>query len=181
MPIKRVKGRTIGKSCRSDMDAIMQRNVLLGVGLLATVGVAFAMGDSKPSSSGAEPQDAIMRDKLASTQSVVEGLVEKDFAMINKAGVELLKMCNSGEWEANQDATYADYREQLRRQSRKLIEQAGLRNLEGATYAYLGVLSTCVDCHTHCRDVLKIANDTPRLRAVPIPTTASDNDDPVVQ
>ncbi|MFO1005136.1 MAG: hypothetical protein U0929_04185 [Planctomycetaceae bacterium] len=159
----------------------MQRNALLGFGLLATVGVAFAAGDPKSSPASAEPQDALMRAKLASTQAVVEGLVEKDFAMINKAGVELLKMCNSGEWEANQDATYADYREQLRRQSRKLIDQAGTRNLEGATYAYMGVLSTCVDCHSHCRDVLKIASDMPQLRAVPIPTTVSSNDEAVAR
>ena len=152
----------------------MNRNTLLGCGILALVGVAFATADSKSSS---EPQDALMRAKLASTQSVVEGLVEKDFRMINDAGVELLKMCNSGEWRANQDQTYADYREQLRRQSRKLIDQAGVRNLEGATYAYMGVLSTCVDCHSHCRDVLKIATDTPRLRAVPIPTVAAEDNE----
>lgn len=159
----------------------MQRNTLFGIGLLATVGVAFAAGEPKGTPVSVEPQDALMRAKLASTQAVVEGLVEKDFAMINKAGVELLKMCNSGDWEANQDPTYADYREQLRRQSKKLIDQAGTRNLEGATYAYLGVLSTCVDCHSHCRDVLKIASDIPQLRAIPIPTTASSDDEAVTR
>ncbi len=159
----------------------MQRNALVGFGLLAIVGVAFAAADPSSKSPNSVPQDALMRAKLASTQSVVEGLVEKDFRVINDAGVELLKMCNSTDWEANQDQTYADYREQLRRQSRKLIDQAGVRNLEGATYAYLGVLSTCVDCHSHCRDVLKIAADTPRLRAVPIPTTAVDNIDSVIR
>ena len=91
------------------------------------------------------------------------------------------QMLFTRDWEANQDPTYADYREQLRRQSKKLIDQAGTRNLEGATYAYLGVLSTCVDCHSHCRDVLKIASDIPQLRAIPIPTTASSDDEAVTR
>jgi hypothetical protein len=157
----------------------MRRNWIGGLGVFATLGVALLAAEGEAPRRDVTPQDALMRAKLASTQAVVEGLVEKDFRMINNAGVELLKMCNSGDWEANQDEVYSQYREQLRRQSRKLIDQAGVRNLEGSTYAYLGVLSTCVDCHTHCRDVLMIATDAPRL--VPIPTTAVDNADSVTR
>jgi hypothetical protein len=159
----------------------MRRNWIWGLGLFATVGVALLAAEGDAPQKDVTPQDALMRAKLASTQAVVEGLVEKDFRMINDAGVELLKMCNSGDWEANQDELYSEYREQLRRQSKKLINQAGVRNLEGATYAYMGVLSTCVDCHTHCRDVLMIATDAPRLQAVPIPTAAVDNEDSVIR
>ena len=159
----------------------MPRKTWFGLGMLATVSMALLAADSKPPEQPPAVHNTLMRAKLASTQSVVEGLVEKDFRMINAAAVELLRTCDSDDWESNTDSLYADYREQLRRQSRKLIHQAGMRNLEGATYAYLGVLSTCVDCHSHCRDVLMIATDKPRLRVVPIPTTAVDSNGAVTR
>jgi hypothetical protein len=159
----------------------MQRQALFGIGILATLGMALFAAEAQPSKETPALENSLMRAKLVSTQSVVEGLVEKDFRMINAAAVELLKTCESDDWESNTDSLYADYREQLRRQSKKLIDQAGMRNLEGATYAYMGVLSTCVDCHSHCRDVLMIATEKPRLRVVPIPTTAVDSNGAVIR
>ncbi len=140
----------------------------LSCGAVAGLGVALVAQDAAPPTSREVPEDALMRAKLASTQDVVEGLVQKDFQQISTAAAGLLSMCRGEEWESHPDPTYQAYRDQLQRQSKKLLDQAGVRNLDGATYAYLGVLSTCVDCHSHCRDVLRIAADEPEL--IPIPT-----------
>jgi hypothetical protein len=152
---------------------MMNRKWLLGWGVVASLGVALAAQDDAPLKSNDVPEDALMRAKLASTQDVVEGLVQKDFQQISTAAAGLLSMCRGEEWETHPDPTYQAYRDQLQRQSKKLLDQAGVRNLDGATYAYLGVLSTCVDCHSHCRDVLRIAADEPDL--IPIPTTSDSN------
>jgi len=145
---------------------------------IAGVGVALWANDVPRKAPPEKSEDALMRAKLVSTQTIVEGLVKKNFRQVNDAASELLSMCAGEEWESNADETYQAYRNQLKRQSKKLIDQAGVRNLEGATYAYLGVLSTCVDCHSHCRDVLMIAADEPNL--VPIPT-AVDQDGAVTR
>lgn len=146
---------------------------ILGWGAVAGLGVALLAQDAAPVKPREIPEDALMRAKLAATQDVVEGLVQKDFRQINDAATQLLVMCQGDAWDSHPDTTYQAYRDQLQRQSKKLLDQAGVRNLEGSTYAYLGVLSTCVDCHTHCRDVLKIASEEPEL--IPIPT-AVDSD-----
>lgn len=148
----------------------MTRQGMLGCGLIAGLGVALVAQESAPVRTREIPAVDLMQAKLASTQDVVEGLVQKDFRRINNAASQLVAMCQGEGWDTHPDVTYQAYRDQLQRQSRKLLDQAGSRNLEGATYAYLGVLSTCVDCHTHCRDVLKIAAHDPDL--IPIPTAA---------
>ena len=48
-----------------------------------------------------------------------------------------------------------------------MAELARTGNLEGASYGYMKLISACVDCHTHCRDVLRIAETAPVLRPVP--------------
>ena len=65
------------------------------------------------------------------------------------------------------------------RQSEKIMNAAARENLDGAAYSYIHALTTCISCHDYCRDVLKIADNTPALRVVPIPTTAEDDDTPV--
>ena len=136
------------------------------------LGITLAAGNPRPDQEAVENE--LMRAKLANTYLIVRGLVQKDFRLIQDTASELLKTSESHEWDSHEHETYQAYREQLKRQSRKLLEQAGVRNLEGSTYAYLGVLSTCVDCHSHCRDVLMIATAEPVLNPIPTAVDAQD-------
>ena len=142
------------------------------------LGWSFAQGDS-PRRKKDDQQAALMRAKLASSQKIVEGLVSKDFAVISHGAGELLKICKAEEWETHSDEAYAHHRKQLMMQSEKMISAAARENLDGAAYAYTNLLTTCISCHDHCRDVLKIAERTPTLKVVPIPTTAEDDDMPI--
>jgi hypothetical protein len=148
----------------------MMRNcLLLFVVVALSVGVMLRAAD--PSGDGVKegPTPAVMRAKLAGVQVIVEGLVQKDLDAVATAGDELFRLCEGKGWHTHTDSRYEAYRVELARESARLAELARMKNLEGATYAYVTLISTCVDCHAHCRDVLQIAKEMPVLRSVPGP------------
>lgn len=100
---------------------------------------------------------ALMALKLSSSQKTLEGLVEKDFNLIRKAGEELKRLDESRLWSDVENAEYTHYRIELTRQADRLIQLSEARNLDGAAFAYMNMIGTCINCHNHCRDVLKIA------------------------
>ena len=145
--------------------------LILGVVLLAAGGL-YAASERTPAPNHNEQLAMLMMAKLASSQKVVAGLVSEDFEQIRKGGEELHRICEATEWAAHHDQVYAHYRTELSRQAQKLIKMAGDRNLDGASFAYMHSLTTCINCHQHCRDVLKIADEAPMLnKIVPIPVT----------
>lgn len=116
----------------------------------------------------------LMQAKLSSSQKVVEGLMSGDFNMIRKGATDLQKICDATGWRTRDDQVYGHYRSELKRGATKLIQQANAENLDGAAYGYMHTLTTCINCHDHCRNVLRVANDlTPK--AVPIPVTEQEN------
>lgn len=120
------------------------------------------------------PETALMRAKVASSHKIMEGLVARDFNEIHSGAEELIRICRGTEWEAHSDHTYAHYRAELIRQAGKLMYAADQSNSDAATFAYMNTLTTCINCHDHCRDVLKIAAVKGKSRVVPIPTEDAD-------
>jgi len=118
----------------------------------------------------------LMRAKLASSQKVVEGLMAKDFDLIGKGGLEMIKVCDASQWHASDDQVYAHYRAELRRSAKKLILLAEEKNLDGAAYTYMHSLTTCMNCHDYCRDVLHVSVKKTSQRVVPIPVTDEEAD-----
>lgn len=139
--------------------------------VLSGLALTALLAAEKPKQTKPIAEDVLMRAKVASSQKVLEGLVEKNFAHIQKGGEELVKIGENAEWITCEDQAYEHFRRELRRQAHKLAAFGEQQNLEGATYAYLSLVTTCVECHSHCRDVLRIAAEPPNLKAVPIPTT----------
>jgi hypothetical protein len=109
----------------------------------------------------------LMLAKLASTQRVVTGLVSKDFTEIKRGANDLISICDASQWETHPDPVYGQYKAELRRNATRLSELADQQNLDGAAFGYFQTISTCVSCHSHCRDILRIA-EAP-IQAVPIP------------
>lgn len=117
-----------------------------------------------------EPLAGMMLAKLASTQRVVSGLVSKDFSEVKRGAQDMLRICDATQWESHPDPVFGHHRTELRRQSVKLAGLADAQNLDGAAFAYMQTMSTCISCHEHCRDVLRIAElPKPMNRVVPIP------------
>ena len=125
------------------------------------------------------PQSSLMLAKLASTQQVVSGLVSKDFNMIKRAADDLQRICEASQWESHPDPAYASYKSQLSRHANKLAEMAHQQNLEGTTLVYMQTVSACVDCHSHCRDVLRIAALPQRVISIPVTDEISPSSMPV--
>lgn len=119
---------------------------------------------------------ALMRAKLASSQKIVEGLMSKDFDLIGKGALELTKVCDASQWHASDDQVYAHYRSELRRTAKKLILLSEEKNLDGAAYTYMNSITTCINCHDYCRDVLHVADKKSAHKVVPIPVTDEDMD-----
>lgn len=123
-----------------------------------------------------DPLAGLMLAKLASTQKIVAGLVSKDFGQIKAGGEDLARICDAIEWPINADDVYTQHRMELRRQADKFISMAQERNLDGAAFTYMHSVATCINCHQHCRDVLRIAEIPNRTsRVIPIPAVDDDS------
>ena len=154
------------------------RNGLL-LAFIAGLGWSFVQGETKSPGKTPRPEEsALMRAKVASSHKIMEGLVAKDFPEIRTGADELLRICRATEWEAHSDPVYGHHRSELIRQAAKLTDAADQSNLDAATFAYFNTLSTCINCHEHCRDVLKIANVRRASKIIPIPTTDNDETAP---
>lgn len=122
-----------------------------------------------------EPIPGLMLAKLASSQAIVAGLVSKDFDQIRRGAKDMVRICDASEWEGNTDEVYAHHRHELRRQAIKLNQMAQDQNLDGAAYIYTQTVSTCITCHQHCRDVLRIADRLrPQSGVIRIPVAEDD-------
>lgn len=149
-----------------------------GLFLLTVIGLGWSLvqGETKPAARPPHaPESALMRAKVGSSHKIMEGLVAKDFSEIRAGAEELKRICRATEWEAHSDPVYAHHRNELIRQASKVIEGADQSSLDLATFAYVNTLTTCINCHEHCRDVLKIAHVKRTAKIIPIPTTDSDD------
>ena len=149
------------------------RSMSMGIGLVLLLAGALSLrgeernGTAEKPPTGQTANAAIMRAKLASTQKIVEGLLANDFPLIQRGGDELDRIGHSDAWAAAEDQVYAHYRNELQRQAVKISRLGQERNLDGASYAYMHLLTACIGCHSHCRDVLHVATQIPHLETPP--------------
>ena len=80
----------------------------------------------------------------------------------------MISICDASQWESHPDPLYGHYKAELRRQASGLSELADQQNLDGAAFSYIQTIGTCVSCHTHCRDVLRIAAVPNRVIQIPV-------------
>ncbi len=100
----------------------------------------------------------LMRAKLSSSQKVLEGLLAEDFTLIAQGAREMIKISEAAEWPRARDEVYEHYSSELRRQCNKLEDLAQKTNHEGASFTYLHITTTCINCHDYVRDALRIAD-----------------------
>ncbi len=144
---------------------------LFSLGLIVAVAYGFAAAEPGKVPNTQNSDEALMALKLASSQKALEGLVEKDFVLIRKAGEELKRLDESKLWRDVENGEYTHFRIELGRQADKLVQMAEAKNLDGAAFTYMNMVSTCINCHNHCRDVLKIADLNLELPATKVAAT----------
>ncbi len=150
---------------------------LLSVVCLVITGLAIigmAQQTRQPVAQNREQLAALMRAKLSSSQRVVEGLMSADFNLISKGGDEMLKICDATDWPSREDQVYGHYRAELRRGALKLLKQADAKSLDGSAYTYMHTMTTCINCHEYCRNVLRVAA-IPKSKVTPIPVTEEEH------
>lgn len=128
--------------------------------LLVTLLTASALRSEPPEVKRSEEPDvtrAFMRGKLVNSQKILEGLTTKKFELIREGAQELQKMSAAASWKRSSDAVYLHHSREFRRLTQKLDRLAKDGNLEGASFTYMNIVGTCLSCHEHSRDVLRIA------------------------
>jgi len=107
-----------------------------------------------------------MRAKLASSQSVLEGLVTEKFDLVIRGGQRMILMSKAAEWNAGEGDVYKRDTARFVDAAEELIKHAKAKNIEGATLSYLQLTMSCVDCHKHVRATRVAAGETvpPRSR-----------------
>ena len=130
---------------------------LLG-SMIATAAVAL-LADDKTEQPRPLEKKVFMRVKLRSTGKVLEGIVTRDFKLIDEGAQELHDMSQASNWPRAQDDAYEHYGVEFRRLCGKLSALAKVQNLEGASFTYMQLTSSCITCHDHVFSSLKEAPD----------------------
>lgn len=137
-------------------------SLLAGTAAILAVALHLSLTAAEPEAKKTEKDvSELMRNKLASSQKVLEGLVTEDFKLIREGAEELRQTAEAAEWRRYKDPVYDHYSAEFLRLSEKLIKLAEDGNLEGASFTYMHGTTTCISCHQHVRDVIRIADDQP--------------------
>ena len=129
----------------------MKQNLILAGILLLTGVVGFAVANDRSRRTQTPAIREFMRQKLAHSQAVLEGLAVEDFDQILTNAKKLIAMSQESTWNTVGGSEYLDHSQNFRRNAEALVKAANLASLDGATLAYVRVTMSCVDCHKYVR------------------------------
>lgn len=95
-----------------------------------------------------------MREKLTSSQLVLEGLMVEDYDLMQKGAKKMIEMSNATEWQVVEGPVFARQSEEFRSAARQVIKFAKEKNIDGASLSYLHLTMTCISCHKKVNKVL---------------------------
>jgi hypothetical protein len=126
------------------------RLILIAVGLALTlVGQALAQKESKKSGR----MDTFMRQKLAYSQLILEGLTLEKYGLIVTNGQRLWNMGRDNLWQQVDTEEYRQQSQKFRDNVLALIEAGRDKKLDAAREAYAKTLQSCYDCHKYFKIV----------------------------
>ena len=120
--------------------------VVLGLAWLAMAPVQRSTGDAR--------MQAIMRSKLANTQSILKAIVTADYREIDRAALALSRISEMEivSWQNPPKPDYAAQAMLFLSSVDGLREAARRRDIEAVGAEYSTLVSTCIHCHTYVRD-----------------------------
>jgi hypothetical protein len=125
---------------------------LLALAILAPVpGHAFAPKKDKA--------EDVMKKKLKESQKVLEGIALADFDVIADHAEELILLSKKAEFKVLKTPRYEMYSNEFRRIADELIKNAKKKNVDAAALSYVELTLTCVKCHKHVRENVKVRAD----------------------
>lgn len=139
---------------RAQRASISLAALLIAVAVTGTL-VTPALRARAQDRAGRARRSELMRQKLDLSQKVLEALtVDEDFDAIagyaKKLEVlsEAAALADASTTDAKQ---YAAFLSNFRRAARDLGRQSRAKDLEGATFAYVHLATSCVECHKFVR------------------------------
>jgi hypothetical protein len=94
---------------------------------------------------------AIMRNKLAYAQGVLEGITTENFGLISTNAQKLNALSQSADWRVRNTIEYQIFTSDFSRQAVALEKAAKANNIDAATVAYFQLTVSCVNCHKYLR------------------------------
>ncbi|WP_298859966.1 hypothetical protein [uncultured Gimesia sp.] len=115
---------------------------------------AKSKSNSLNDANGEKKLSKFMREKLTSSQLVLEGLMTEDFDLMQKGAKKMIQMSNATEWQVIEGPIFARQSEEFRSAAKQVIKFAKAKNIDGASLSYLHLTMTCISCHKKVNKVL---------------------------
>ena len=112
--------------------------------------------DTTPKQDNTKP---FMRAKLSGSKDVMDGLVTENFRLIYQGAENMKAISEAVQWPRSEDKVYDHHGDEFRRQCDKLMQLAEEKNLEGAHFTFLGMTTTCINCHNYVRGKFRVVRD----------------------
>lgn len=100
---------------------------------------------------GSEAVSTFMRQKLQSSQKLLEALALEDYEGIEKNSQDISLLTQEEMWRVLQSQDYLQYSKEFRRAADTVTANARKKNLDGAALGYVDMTLKCVQCHKHVR------------------------------
>jgi hypothetical protein len=110
--------------------------------------------DKEDALDGEKKLSKFMREKLSSSQLVLEGLMVEDYGMMQKGARKMIEMSNATEWQVIEGPVFARQSEEFRSAAQQVIKFSKEKNIDGASLSYLHLTMTCIACHKKVNKVL---------------------------
>jgi hypothetical protein len=105
------------------------------------------------------PLREFMRAKLEASNSILEGLVTDDHALIREGANKLNEMTTAERWRVQTDALYRQFSSDFRRNTQELVEAADENNLDQAALQWIDTTMSCIECHRYVRGMRMVQSD----------------------
>jgi hypothetical protein len=119
--------------------------------LVATV--ARTQGPEEGPMLGSEAVATFMRQKLLSSQKLLEAIALEDYEGIEKNSQDISLLTQEEMWRVLQSQDYLQYSKEFRRAADAVTANARKKNLDGAALGYVDMTLKCVQCHKYVRGV----------------------------
>jgi hypothetical protein len=120
------------------------------IGMLTATVLVCSLIAAEPSPRRAATQ-AFMRQKLAWSEAVLEGLTLEKFDLVSKNALLIRDMTQTNQWFINKQLDYMTLTTNFQRSVNALYIAAVDKKLNEATEAYITVARNCVECHRMLR------------------------------
>lgn len=95
-----------------------------------------------------------MRQKLSTSNGILEGLVTDDLKKVDEGAEKLLEMSDAERWRASNDMMYMHHSREFRRRVETMQDKAKKKSTDGVALAWIDVTMSCIRCHEWVRDTM---------------------------